>query len=125
MGWAVAERLGLGFAATEREATPSSTGPFPYQYQLTGAPGRLAGRRVVVVDDVVNAGSASATAGTLTALRGAGGVPVGVGALLVLGDAAAGLAGRTGAPLVTTASVWATRWERERCPLCAAGEPLV
>ena len=123
VAWAGAEPLGLRFAASEREATPSGSSPFTYQYQLTGAPGRLARRRVVVVDDVVNAGSA--TAGSLTALRGAGGVPVGIGALLVLGDAAAGLAQRTGVPLVTTATARAMRWEPERCPLCATGEPLI
>lgn len=69
VAWAVAERLGLGFAATEREPEPSEVGPFPYQYRLTGQPERLAGHRVVVVDDVINAGSA--TVGTLSALRSA------------------------------------------------------
>ena len=38
VAWAVAERLGLGFAATEREPEPSEVGPFPNQYWLTGQP---------------------------------------------------------------------------------------
>ena len=106
------ERLRLGFAATEREPEPSEVGPFPYQYRLTGQPERLAGRRVVVVDDVINAGSA--TLGTLSALRSANAVPVGIGALLVLEDAAAILASQTGIPLVTTATAQSSGWKPDR-----------
>jgi orotate phosphoribosyltransferase len=123
VAWAVAERLGLGFAATEREPEPSEVGPFPYQYRLTGQPERLAGHRVVVVDDVINAGPA--TVGTLSALRSANAVPVKIGALLVLGDAAAILASQTGIPLVTTATAQSCRWRPDQYPLCAAGERLV
>jgi orotate phosphoribosyltransferase len=80
------------------------------------------GRRVAVLDDVVSAGSA--VSGTVQAVRVAGGIPVAVGALLVLG----GSADRLGAAERMAVEYVAHRpnplWSPVACPLCAAGEPL-
>jgi len=83
---------------------------------------RLRGRRVAVVDDVVNA--ASATRATVADLRSADADVVAIGALLVLGDSAAGYAEREGLALVSCAALPNRIWEPTACPLCAAGEPL-
>ena len=83
---------------------------------------RLAGRRVAVLDDVVNA--ASATRATVADLRAAGATVVAIGALLVLGDRAAEYAEREGVPLIYVESLPNRIWEPPACPMCASGEPL-
>lgn len=83
---------------------------------------RLAGRRVAVVDDVVNA--ASATRATVADLRAGGATVVAIGAMLVLGDRASEYAEREGVPLVHVESLPNRIWEPEACPLCASGEAL-
>ncbi|MBV9415704.1 MAG: hypothetical protein JO363_12055 [Solirubrobacterales bacterium] len=83
---------------------------------------RLRGQRVAVIDDVVNA--ASATRATVSDLRAAGGEVVAIGALLVLGTSAAAYAEQEGLALVHAAAMPNQIWEPRACPLCAAGEPL-
>jgi orotate phosphoribosyltransferase len=83
---------------------------------------RLAGRRLAVVDDVVNAGSA--TRATVADLRAAGATVVGIGAMVVLGDRASEYAEREGVPLVYVEALPNRIWAPEACPLCAAGEAL-
>lgn len=84
--------------------------------------GRLHGRRVAVVDDVMNA--ASAVRATVNDLRTAGADVVAIGALLVLGSSAGEYAGHEGFELVHAAAMPNRIWEPHACPLCAAGEPL-
>jgi orotate phosphoribosyltransferase len=83
---------------------------------------RLAGRRVAVVDDVVNA--ASATRATVTDLRSAGATVVALGALLVLGERAASYAEHEGVPLTYVEYLPNRIWAPDECPMCASGEPL-
>ena len=83
---------------------------------------RLAGRRVAVLDDVVNA--ASATRATVADLRAAGATVVAIGALLVLGDRALTYAEQEGVPLIHVESLPNRIWEPGACPLCAAGDAL-
>jgi orotate phosphoribosyltransferase len=83
---------------------------------------RLRGRRVAVLDDVVNA--ASATRATVADVRSAEAEVVAIGALLVLGDSAADYADREGLTLVRCATLPNRIWDPAACPLCAAGEPL-
>src|SRR5215472_10410648 len=120
---AVALDLEIAFCATEGSAAPGAEGLFPVEYRLPAAlwPA-LTGRRVAVVDDVVNAGSAAG--GTVAALRRAGAVPVALGALLVLGAGAAALAAREGLALERLAERPANLWTPAECPLCAAGVAL-
>jgi orotate phosphoribosyltransferase len=83
---------------------------------------RLRGRRVAVVDDVMNA--ASAVRATVSDARDAGANVVAIGALLVLGTSAADYAEREGFALVHAAAIPNRIWEPRACPLCAAGQPL-
>jgi orotate phosphoribosyltransferase len=76
---------------------------------------RVRGRRVVVVDDAVNAGSA--VSATIDALRACGAEVVGVGALMV--QSAGGY--DPGVPFSFLESVESGLWPADRCPLCAAG----
>jgi orotate phosphoribosyltransferase len=82
----------------------------------------LRGKTVAIVDDVVNA--ASATRATLTELRACGARTVALGALLTLGSPAERLAQEEGLALERLAILANTLWAPSDCPMCAAGEPL-
>ena len=80
------------------------------------------GRRLAVVDDAINAGSA--TGGTLDALAAAGATVVAIGALLTLGERPRALAAARGVPLETIAHLPNDLWLPADCPLCQDGIPL-
>jgi orotate phosphoribosyltransferase len=114
----IAAELGAGFAWTER--TVGSEG---VAYRLPAAlRAGLRGRTVAVVDDVINAGSA--TRATLAELRAAGARPVALAALLVLGEGAARVAEAEGLALDHLATLESGLWRPAACPLCAAGAEL-
>jgi orotate phosphoribosyltransferase len=118
-----AEELDREFAFAEQLAQQRSDGLFPVGYRIPEAlRASLQGRRVAVVDDVINAGSA--IRGALADLRACGAIPVVIGSLMVLGSPASELARQEILPLETLAHVANTVWEPSVCPLCAAGVPL-
>jgi orotate phosphoribosyltransferase len=121
-----AERLGLPWvyaARSEANRASSDAGLFPVTYPI---PAELhdyvRGRRVAVVNDVINAGSA--VCGALNSLRDVGAQPVAILALLVLGDAAAALASSEHVALEAIAYEPNEIWTPDVCPHCAAGRPL-
>jgi orotate phosphoribosyltransferase len=77
---------------------------------------------VAVIDDVINAGSA--TRGTIRALERAGAEVTVVGALLVLGEAVPIYAREAHLQLVSLAAMPSDLWKAGECPLCAAGVPV-
>jgi orotate phosphoribosyltransferase len=77
----------------------------------------VAGRRVAIVDDAINAGSA--VRGTAAAIRAAGGQLTVVGALLRLGAPV-----DFGVPVEHLAALPRALWIVTDCPLCNAGAPL-
>ena len=121
VAFAVAAKLEVGFRWTCREQIPSGQGLFPYRYHLN-AGRELAHQRVVVVDDVINAGSA--TRETLRLLREQSATPVAIAALLTLGQAPEELARDEDLEILTLANAASTLWMPDHCPLCAADEPL-
>ncbi len=115
----IAARLGVSAYYTERDASAAEA----VRYRLPSSlRDDLAGRRTVVVDDVVNAGSAVRK--TLDALYAAGAQPVALGALLSLGPAAADLAAERGLAFRSLATASSSLWTAADCPLCATGIPL-
>ena len=119
----VAERLGVAFVYANRVENPVATGLFPVEYPIpTELAEYVRGRRVAVVNDVINAGSA--VRGALASLRPLGAHPVALGALLTLGDSAATLAAAESIPLVALCEAENRIWAPESCPLCAANLPL-
>ena len=123
VGLMLAETLGLEFTYSLPTRDPSAAGLFPVSYAIPKPLERaLAGKRVAVVNDVTNAGSA--VRGTLEDLRRCGGRPIVIGSLAVYGDSASALAAAHGAALETLASFPSRIWEPASCPLCAKGVPL-
>jgi orotate phosphoribosyltransferase len=119
----VAARLGVGFAHTERHSAGDGS-LYSASYRLPEALGmRLAGRRVAVLDDVINAGSA--TRATVAAVRAASGVVTALAAMLVLGSTPRRFAAGEGLALEAVAEVDNAIWAPAECPRCARREALV
>jgi len=119
----VARSLDVPFTYSEPRAGGRAGGLFPVDYPLpAGFPPLLAGRRVAIVNDVINAGSA--VRGTLASLGACGVQPVAIATLAVLGESAARLAAEAGLPLETLARLPNELWLPAECPLCARQVPL-
>jgi orotate phosphoribosyltransferase len=113
----VAEILGAAFLPTHAE--PGN----PARYHLPGSVrGRIAGWRVAVVDDAINAGTA--VRASCQELRAAGADPVAVAALLALGEADAVITGALGLPFHAAVALPSQVWPASACPQCQAGAPL-
>lgn len=120
----VAEELRLPFVYAERLVSGGETGLFPVRYRLPeGLRAVVRGKRVAIVNDVINAGSA--VRGTLHDLRAAGASVVVIASLAVLGAPASRLAADNQLPLETLAALPNEIWAPAECPLCAQGLPLV
>jgi orotate phosphoribosyltransferase len=118
----VARRLGLPFAYTERFDSQSDR-LFSVTYAVPGALREIvAGKRVLVVNDVIGAGSA--VLGTLKDLYECGADPLAIGALAARGPAAMVLARENGLALELLASFPGEMWKPQECPMCAAGIPI-
>ncbi len=124
VGLMVASSLRLPFSYSEPTRNPADPGLFPVSYPIPlPLRAELRGKRVAVVNDVINAGSA--VRGTLSALKQCGAQPVAIGTLAVYGEAAGKLAAREAVPLETLASFQSRIWEPSACPLCAKGVPVL
>lgn len=106
----VARALGARALFTERE-----DGAMRLRRGFTLAPGE----RCLVVEDVVTTGGS--TREVIRCVEGVGGAVVGVGALI---DRSGGAA-QFPTPFAALATVAATTWKPEDCPLCRAGRPAV
>lgn len=123
VGLLIAEALGLPFSYALPTRDASATGLFPVSYAIPKPLEReLAGKRVAVVNDVTNAGSA--VRGTLLDLERCGARPVAIGSLAVYGESASRLAAAHGAALETLASFPSLIFDPADCPLCATGVPF-
>ena len=123
VGLMVALLLDVQFTYSERFAAPAADGLFPTEYRIpTALREGLQGKRVAIVNDVINAGSA--LRGTFAELQNCGAIVVDISALLVLGTAASAFAASKGVPLRSAATLSNSLWAPPDCPLCASGVPL-
>jgi orotate phosphoribosyltransferase len=123
VGLMVASSLRLPFSYSQPVKDGRAGGLFPVSYPIpTPLEPELQGKRVAIVNDVINAGSA--VRGTLAALKQCGAQPVAIGTLAVYGHAAGELAATHGVALETLASFPSRIWEPSACPLCAKGVPM-
>lgn len=119
----VAQALDVEFFFTQRVLPSGAEGMYLARYRLPPAfDGRVRGRRIAIVDDVMSAGSA--LRGTGAELRSHGAAPVVAGALLVLGTNGAEFFAeqRVAVEAVTRADY--ELWLPVECPLCRAGLPV-
>jgi orotate phosphoribosyltransferase len=119
----VATVLDVEFYFTEPFFTPERDGLFPVKYRLPNSLRKvIAGTRVAIANDVVNAGSA--VCGTYEDLLLCGARPVVVGTLALLGDAAINYFAERAVPLESLAQLPNDLWLPTECPLCAAGQSI-
>jgi orotate phosphoribosyltransferase len=124
LGWEVASELRCDFTYTTRVADTARGGLFAVEYQLPPVLRAVVSRRrVVIVNDVISAGSA--VRGTLQSLRSAGAEVAGVGSLAVLGSSFPAYAAQQNLALQSLIELPEnTLWEPAECPLCAAAVVL-
>jgi orotate phosphoribosyltransferase len=116
----LAAELGVAFAFAERLVSADGAATYRIPAGLRGA---IGGRRVLLADDAVNAGSALLS--TLADLRACGAERAGFASLIALGDAASRMSEREGAPFFALVSLEREIWAPDRCSLCRSGMPLV
>lgn len=117
--WVAYELDAIFVVATPQPSTPA-TGPrygVPPVLRQT-----LDGKRVAVVDDVINAGAA--TLATLREVEAWGGRVVGVGALLVRSPGAVDAGQESGLAIEYLAGLSWKTWAADDCPLCREGLPI-
>lgn len=119
----VARQLGLPFTYSERFEESRERQLYPYGYRIprTLHP-HVRGKRVLIVNDVINAGSA--VRGTFMELEQLGATVVALGAMLVLGHWTARFAEEKRLQLAILAAENNELWEPAACPLCERGVPL-
>jgi len=116
----VGRALGVpSIAAVRVEAADRSS--VHYQLQDAARP-VVKDRRVLVVDDAINAGSA--VRATIEALSGGSAIVVGIGCLIALHARAEQTAIGIGVPFVALLQLDQSIWKPEACPLCKSGRPV-
>ena len=120
----VACELGIDFTHALRFEGKAGPGAlYPVEYRIpTALRDRITGRAVAVMDDVINAGSA--TRATVADVRACGARPVVIGALLVLGTNALDYAAEQRVALEALERRESHLWTPLDCPLCAGGVAL-
>ena len=120
----VAEEMDVEFYLAEQFTRAEKGALYPVGYRVPQAlRGAICGKRVAVIDDVINAGSA--VRGTCDDVIACGVKLAAIGALLVLGTPASMLAETHAVPLETLSRVPdMSLWEPSSCPLCARGVTL-
>ena len=122
VGLMVASELDVNFSYSERFARRTQ-GLFPAGYRIPSSlRSSVRQKRVAIVNDVINAGSA--VLGTLSDLEACGATVVAIGALLVLGTAASEFAAGENVVLESVATLSNNLWTPLACPLCASGVPI-
>ena len=116
---ALAAELGLDFVFAEQLQDESDEVRYRVPQSLRA---RLRGRPLLLVDDVVNAGSAWSA--TMSDVLECGATVAGFATLMTMGEAAREIAARHGAPLYSLAALERRMWAPETCPLCREGVPL-
>ncbi len=123
VGLLIASELNVPFCYSERFARPVHDGLFPVGYRIPAAlRGEIRNKRVALVNDVTNAGSA--VIGTAEDLQANGASIVALGSLLVLGSAIFAFAAQRRTPVECLAAVQNNLWREAACPLCTSGVPL-
>jgi len=116
----VAAEIGVDFAFAERLVDGAGRPSYRIAASHRAA---VRDKRVLLVDDAVNAGSALLS--TAADLVACGATLAGFASLIALGDAASRIATQRGVPFFTLASLERQMWLPEDCPLCRAQVPLM
>ena len=119
----IALELEADFLYTERVAPQNPDDLYSVAYRLpTRLRTHVNGRKIAVVDDVIDAGSA--VRGTLAELESMGATPIVIGTLLLLGETGRNYFSDKGLPVQCISHLPNEIWAPENCPLCSSQIPL-
>ena len=119
----VAAEMGLTFTYSQPLPEEKPTKLYPLLYQLPPPLAKeVRGKRVVIVNDAINVGSA--VRGTFADLKRCEAEPVAIAALAALTPWVSRFAETNGVGLELLASLESEVWTPTACPLCIKGEPL-
>jgi orotate phosphoribosyltransferase len=119
----VAKELDVDFFYTEPIKQSEGHELYATAYRLpAGLRKRIEGKRVAIVNDVINAGSA--VRGTYVDLESCHARPVAIASLLTLGETPKALADAWKIDLITIGRQPNAIWAPDACPLCADQTPL-
>ena len=111
VGQLMAQVLDIAFVYAERVGRIGS-----FRYALPpAARGLVSGKRVTIVDDVINAGSA--TLATLDEVRSCLGIPVAASALMIRAAARADVSAKAGVPVENLIDLDWNIWKPDLCPM--------
>jgi orotate phosphoribosyltransferase len=123
LAYALAELMGVAFLPAYRVPASAAGAATAYRLAQTGGDGDgIAGWRVAIADDAVNAGTA--VRACAAQLRHRAAVPVAVAALLAVGPASQIVPAALSVPFHPVDTVPSQAWLPEDCPLCGNGLPL-
>jgi len=119
----VAAEMGLPFTYSQPLPEEKPTKLYPLRYQLPPPLcAEVRGKRVAIVNDAINVGSA--VRGTFADLKRCEAEPVVIAALAALTPWVSRFAETNGLGLELLASLESEVWTPTACPLCIKGEPL-
>jgi orotate phosphoribosyltransferase len=119
----VAQELGCEFAYAGRLAPTTPTGLYQVEYRVPASlHAAVKGRRVAIVNDFINAGSA--VRGAHQDLLAIGAHVLAVGTLVLLGDSYRAFVNERGLALEALAEMPNDLWTPAECPLCRQGIQL-
>ena len=119
----IAVQMDLSFVYSQPVDDPTADRLYSRSYSIPAAfEAHLAGKRVAVVDDVINAGSA--VTATLAALDAVKAQAVVVASLMTLGPVGRQRIAEHGQTVETLETRSHEIWPADRCPLCAENVPL-
>jgi orotate phosphoribosyltransferase len=123
IAYPIARRMELNFFYTER-AIRNENGVQTVSYRLPAAlSSAVTNRKIAVIDDVINAGSAVTK--TSDELRSFGGIPVVMASILTVGGHSPKRLSKAYPPVVSLEHLESMLWEPQGCPLCKSGVSLV
>jgi orotate phosphoribosyltransferase len=123
VGLMVAEELDAEFGYSLRIEHPDKKDLFPVEYRVPEVlRAKLRGKRVAIVNDVINAGSA--VRGTAADVVACGAELAALATLATIGNSAAEIAQQYAVPLVSLATIAGEIWKPDHCPLCRDGVPI-
>ncbi len=124
VGYSVAEILGIDFVYTERHINNRYGARYEVGYKLPYAlRSAVADRKVGIVDDVINAGSAATK--TYEELKNCSANPVVFASLLTVGGKSPKQLFGEYPPIVALEHLESNLWKPSDCPLCKSGKPLI
>jgi len=124
VAYSVAETLGLEFTYTERHVNAHQGAQYEVRYELPQTlRSAVADRRVGIIDDVINAGSAVKR--TYEELKSCGATTVVLASLLTVGGKSPKRLSGEYPPIVTLEHLESNLWKPSDCPLCNSGKPLI